>query len=66
MTQPDPVREYLRQRGASNRLDAEAPAFHGKVRQAFLDLAKAEKRVSAIEVGPRGKATVSELLAGLS
>ena len=34
--------ERLRQRGASNRLDAEAPAFHGKVRQAFLDFARAE------------------------
>ena len=36
--------ERLRQRGASNRLDAEAPAFHNKVRQAFLGLAKAEPR----------------------
>ena len=34
--------ERLRRRGASNRLDAEAPVFHGRVRQAFLDLAKAE------------------------
>lgn len=34
--------ERLRSRGASNRLDAEAPAFHGRVRQAFLDLAAAE------------------------
>ncbi len=32
----------LRERGAENRLDAESPAFHGRVRQAFLDLAKAE------------------------
>lgn len=32
----------LRDRGAANRLDAESPAFHGRVRQAFLDLAKAE------------------------
>lgn len=31
--------ERLRSRGAANRLDAEAPAFHGRVRQAFLDLA---------------------------
>ncbi|MEO5763415.1 MAG: dTMP kinase [Vicinamibacteria bacterium] len=34
--------ERLRARGASNRLDAESPAFHTRVRQAFLDLAKAE------------------------
>jgi dTMP kinase len=34
--------ERLRGRGAANRLDAEAPAFHGRVREAFLDLAKAE------------------------
>ena len=34
--------DRLRLRGASNRLDAEAPAFHGRVRQAFLDFAKAE------------------------
>lgn len=34
--------ERLRARGAANRLDAEAPAFHGRVRQAFLDLAAAE------------------------
>ena len=32
----------LRERGAANRLDAESAAFHGRVRQAFLDLAKAE------------------------
>ena len=32
----------LRARGAENRLDAESPTFHGRVRQAFLDLAKAE------------------------
>jgi dTMP kinase len=32
----------LRARGAGNRLDAEAPAFHGRVRQAFLDFARAE------------------------
>jgi dTMP kinase len=38
----DVALERLRQRGASNRLDAEAPAFHNRVRQAFLDLAKAE------------------------
>ena len=34
--------ERLRARGAANRLDAEAPAFHGRVREAFLDLARAE------------------------
>jgi dTMP kinase len=32
----------LRARGAANRLDGEAPAFHARVRQAFLDFAKAE------------------------
>jgi len=32
----------LRGRGAANRLDAESPAFHSRVRQAFLDLALAE------------------------
>jgi dTMP kinase len=32
----------LRGRGAANRLDAESPSFHGRVRQAFLDLARAE------------------------
>lgn len=34
--------ERLRSRGAANRLDAEAPAFHGRVRQAFLELAAAD------------------------
>ena len=34
--------DRLRQRGAANRLDAEAPAFHHRVRRAFLDLAQAE------------------------
>lgn len=34
--------ERLKRRGAANRLDEEAPVFHGRVRQAFLDLAKAE------------------------
>jgi dTMP kinase len=34
--------ERLRGRGAANRLDAESPSFHGRVRQAFLELAKAE------------------------
>ena len=34
--------ERLHRRGAANRLDIEAPAFHSRVRQAFLDLAKAE------------------------
>jgi len=32
----------LRGRGASNRLDDEAPTFHGKVREAFLGLARSE------------------------
>ena len=34
--------ERLRSRGEANRLDAESPAFHGRVRQAFLDLAAAD------------------------
>ncbi len=38
----DVALERLRSRGAANRLDAEAPAFHGRVRQAFLEFATAE------------------------
>ena len=34
--------DRLHRRGAANRLDIEAPAFHARVRQAFLDIAKAE------------------------
>ena len=34
--------DRLHRRGAANRLDIEAPAFHDRVRQAFLELAKAE------------------------
>lgn len=34
--------ERLRDRGGADRLDAESPAFHRRVRDAFLDLAKAE------------------------
>jgi dTMP kinase len=34
--------DRIRERGAANRLDAEAPAFHGRVREAFLGLAQAE------------------------
>jgi dTMP kinase len=32
----------IRSRGNANRLDSEAPAFHARVRTAFLDLARAE------------------------
>jgi dTMP kinase len=34
--------DRLHRRGAANRLDIEAPAFHERVRLAFLDMAKAE------------------------
>lgn len=52
----------LRERGAENRLDAESPAFHGRVRQAFLDLAKAEPlRFEVFE----GRADVATLAANI-
>ncbi len=52
--------ERLRLRGASNRLDVEAPAFHGRVRQAFLDLAKAEPARFEVFDGAVEVATLAE------
>lgn len=34
--------DRLRSRGAANRLDAESPAFHGRVRRAFQAMAEAD------------------------
>lgn len=51
--------ERLRARGAANRLDAEAPAFHGRVRDAFLDLAKAEPERFEVFNGANDVATVA-------
>ena len=50
--------DRLRARGAANRLDSEAPDFHGRVRKAFLDLAHAEP--GRFEVFP-GEGGVDEL-----
>jgi len=55
--------ERLRGRGAANRLDAEAPAFHGRVRQAFLDLAKAEPGRFEVFDGAADVATLSAQIA---
>jgi len=52
----------LRDRGAANRLDAESPAFHGRVRGAFLEMAKAEP--SRFEVFD-GAADVATLAASI-
>ena len=49
----------LRERGAANRLDAEAPVFHGRVRQAFLDLARAEPQRFEVFDGNVDAATLS-------
>ena len=54
----DVALDRLWSRGAVNRLDAEAPAFHARVRQAFLDLAAAEP--DRFEVFP-GAVEVSSL-----
>lgn len=53
----------LRDRGAANRLDAEAPAFHGRVRQAFLDLARAEPQRFEVFDGDVDAATLSAAIA---
>ncbi len=53
----------LRERGAGNRLDAEAPAFHGRVRQAFLDLARAEPQRFEVLDGDIDAATLSAAIA---
>ena len=52
--------ERLRGRGAANRLDGEAPAFHGRVRQAFLDLARAEPDRFEVLSGAQSVADLSE------
>jgi dTMP kinase len=58
----DVALDRLRARGASNRLDAESPTFHGRVRQAFLDLAKSEpRRFEVFE----GVAEVADLAAAI-
>ncbi len=53
----------LRDRGAANRLDAEAPVFHGRVRQAFLDLARAEPQRFEVFDGNVDPATLSAAIA---
>lgn len=53
----------LRDRGAANRLDAEAPVFHGRVRQAFLDLARAEPQRFEVFDGDVDAATLSAAIA---
>ena len=53
----------LRERGAANRLDAEAPVFHGRVRQAFLDLARAEPQRFEVFDGNVDAATLSAAIA---
>lgn len=59
----DVALERLRQRGASNRLDAEAPEFHGRVRQAFLDFAKAEPQRFEVFDGALDAATLAAQIA---
>lgn len=53
----------LRARGAANRLDAESPAFHGRVRQAFLDFAKAEPERFEVFDGALGVGGLSAQIA---
>jgi len=55
--------ERLRSRGAGNRLDAEAPAFHGRVRQAFLDQARAEPERFEVFDGALEVAALSDRIA---
>ena len=50
----------LRARGAANRLDAEAPDFHGRVRRAFLDLAQAEPQRFEVFAGEGGVEDLAE------
>lgn len=52
--------DRLRERGAEDRLDAEAPAFHRRVRDAFLDLAKAEPQRFEVFDGAADVATLAE------
>jgi dTMP kinase len=55
--------QRLHSRGAANRLDAEAPAFHGRVRQAFLDLARAEPRRFEVFDGATDAVTLASQIA---
>jgi dTMP kinase len=54
--------ERLRARGAANRLDAEAPAFHRRVRDAFLDLARAEPKRFEVFDGAADVETLAALI----
>jgi len=53
----------LRARGSANRLDGEAPSFHTRVRQAFLDFAKAEPMRFEVFEGAVEAATLSAEIA---
>ena len=55
--------ERLRSRGAANRLDAEAPAFHARVREAFLDLARSNPRRFEVFDGAADIETLAALIA---
>lgn len=55
--------ERLRARGSENRLDAEAPAFHGRVREAFLSLARAEPDRFEVFDGDADPTLLSALIA---
>jgi dTMP kinase len=57
--------ERLRRRGASNRLDAEAPAFHDTVRRAFLDLARGEPARFEVFDGSADVKTLAEKIASV-
>lgn len=59
----DVALERLRQRGGANRLDDEAPSFHGRVRQAFLDFAKAEPARFEVFDGDVDTETLGERIA---
>jgi dTMP kinase len=51
--------DRLRGRGAVNRLDAESPAFHSRVRDAFLALARAEPQRFEVFDGAQGVETLA-------
>lgn len=53
----------LRARGAANRLDEEAPAFHGRVRQAFLDMARASPERFEVFDGAVDEVTLARQIA---
>ncbi|MBK5256621.1 MAG: dTMP kinase [Vicinamibacteria bacterium] len=59
----DVALERLRARGAANRLDAEAPAFHDRVKQAFLDMAHAQPRRFEVFDGALDVITLSAQIA---